>query len=75
MNCDPLTNSMPCTLPPLFDNRDKIIALMHQHNIPSMAMAWITDGEVAEVRAFGTYDDHRAIPVNAIYNVASLTHV
>ena len=48
---------------------------MHQHNIPSMAMAWITDGEVAEVRAFGTYDDHRAIPVNAIYNVASLTHV
>lgn len=60
---------------PLFDNRDKIIALMHQHNIPSMAMAWITDGEVAEVRAFGTYDDHRAIPVNAIYNVASLTHV
>lgn len=58
---------------PMFDNREKILALMHQHNIPSMAMAQIADGNIAEVRAFGTYDDHRAIPTNAIFNVASLT--
>lgn len=57
---------------PLFDNREKITALMRQHNIPSMAMARIANGKIAEIRAFGTYDDRRAVPANAIYNVASL---
>ena len=58
---------------PLFDNQAKITELMRQHNIPSMTIARIADGKVAEVRAFGTYDDHRAISTDAIYNVASLT--
>jgi CubicO group peptidase (beta-lactamase class C family) len=58
---------------PLFDERAKVTALMRQHNIPSMAVVRIADGKIAEIRAFGAYDDHRAIPADAIYNVASLT--
>jgi len=58
---------------PLFDDRAKILALMRQHNIPSMTIARIAGGMVAELRAFGVYDDGRAIPTDAIYNVASLT--
>jgi len=58
---------------PLFDDREKILTLMRQHNIPSMVLARIAEGKIAEVRAFGTDDDGRAISTNAIYNVASLT--
>jgi len=58
---------------PLFDDRVRITALMRQHNIPSMTIARITDGKIAEIRAFGTYANGRAIPADAIYNVASLT--
>ncbi|HEY4054052.1 MAG TPA: serine hydrolase [Terriglobales bacterium] len=58
---------------PLFDNRAKIEALMKQHKVPSMVIARIVDGEIAEVRAFGEYDNGHAIATNAIYSVASLT--
>ena len=58
---------------PLFDNRARITALMAQHHIPSMAIARIVDGKIAGIRAFGRYDDGRAVPVDVIYNVASLT--
>jgi CubicO group peptidase (beta-lactamase class C family) len=58
---------------PLFDNRAKILALMRHHNIPSMVVARIADGKIAEIRAFGTNDGGHAVPTDAIYNVASLT--
>jgi hypothetical protein len=58
---------------PLFDNRARIQALMTQHKIPSMVIARIVDGGIAEVRAFGEYDNGRAVATNAIYSVASLT--
>lgn len=58
---------------PLFDNRARIEDLMKQHKIPSMVIARIVDGGIAEVRAFGDYDNGRSIATNAIYSVASLT--
>jgi CubicO group peptidase (beta-lactamase class C family) len=58
---------------PLFDDRAKIQGLMKQHKIPSMVIARIVDGGIAEVRAFGEYDNGHAISTDAVYSVASLT--
>jgi CubicO group peptidase (beta-lactamase class C family) len=58
---------------PIFDQETKILSLMRQHTIPSMAIARIEGGKIQVLNVYGKLDDVRAAPLNTIYNVASLT--
>ncbi len=58
---------------PLFDNDRHLEAAMALLDIPSMALARIEGGRLQQVRVLGELVEGRAAPVDAIYNIASLT--
>jgi CubicO group peptidase (beta-lactamase class C family) len=63
---------------PLFNKDNRIISLLNQHNIPSLGIGYINNGELQQVRLFGnkkmTADRvNKPITKNALYKVASLT--
>jgi CubicO group peptidase (beta-lactamase class C family) len=58
---------------PLFDNDSKITSLLEQHNIPSIAIGYIEDGKLKQLRSFGVQKQGSPASVNSIYKVASLT--
>lgn len=58
---------------PLFDNEKQIEKLLEQHHIPSMAMGYVENGRISQLKAFGVQKDSIPVSVNTIYKVASLT--
>lgn len=58
---------------PLFDNDTKISNLLEQHKIPSIAIAYINQGKLKQVRSFGFQKKKVSVSTNSIYKVASLT--
>ncbi len=58
---------------PLFDSDTKIENLLKQHNIPSIAIGYIENGTLKQVRAFGVQKQGVPVSTNTIYKVASLT--
>ncbi|MFT4680158.1 MAG: CubicO group peptidase (beta-lactamase class C family) [Flavobacteriales bacterium] len=58
---------------PLFASDPKIENLLEQHNIPSIAIGYIEDGKLAQLRSFGNQKDDSPASINSIYKVASLT--
>jgi len=63
---------------PLFNKESRINQLLTQHNIPSLGIGYINNGELQQVRLFGNKkitSDKSAQPItkNSLYKVASLT--
>lgn len=58
---------------PLFDSDTKILNLLKQHKIPSIAIGYIEDGKLKQLRSFGVQKQGSPASVNSIYKVASLT--
>jgi len=58
---------------PLFENDAKITDLLKQHKIPSIAIGYIEDGKLKQLRSFGVQKQGVPASVNSIYKVASLT--
>lgn len=58
---------------PLFDDDTKISELLSQHKIPSIAIGYIEEGKLKQLRSFGTQKQGVPASVNSIYKVASLT--
>jgi len=58
---------------PLFDSDIKISSLLKQHKIPSIAIGYIEDGKLKQLRSFGIQKQGAPASVNSIYKVASLT--
>jgi CubicO group peptidase (beta-lactamase class C family) len=58
---------------PLFDSDTKISNLLKQHKIPSIAIGYIEDGKLKQLRSFGDQKQGSPASVNSIYKVASLT--
>lgn len=57
----------------LFDNDKEIDALLKKHKIPSIAIGLIKNGELQQIRTFGSKKSNQPISNNSIYKVASLT--
>jgi CubicO group peptidase (beta-lactamase class C family) len=57
----------------LFTNDAEIEQLLAQHNIPSLGIGYIEEGELRQIRVFGEKSDGRPAKYNTIYKVASLT--
>jgi len=58
---------------PLFDSDTKISNLLKQHKIPSIAIGYIEEGKLKQLRSFGIQKQGAPVSVNSIYKVASLT--
>ena len=58
---------------PLFDDDTKISELLNQHKIPSIAIGYIEEGQLKQLRSIGTQKKGVPASVNSIYKVASLT--
>lgn len=58
---------------PLFDNDTKTTNLLKQHKIPSIAIGYINQGNLKQLRSFGVQKQGVPVSVNSIYKVASLT--
>jgi len=58
---------------PLFMNDSDIEKLINQHNIPSMAIGYINNGELQQIRTFGEKRKGMPVNYNSIYKIASLT--
>lgn len=57
----------------VFDDDKRLEAMLAQHHIPSMANADIEHGQLRSVRVVGELTRGRPAPMDAIYDVASLT--
>jgi CubicO group peptidase (beta-lactamase class C family) len=58
---------------PLFDTDTKISELLKQHKIPSIAIGYIEEGKLKQLRSFGVQKQGVPASANSIYKVASLT--
>jgi CubicO group peptidase (beta-lactamase class C family) len=57
----------------LFDSDDDMERLIAQHNIPSIAIGYINEGKLQQVRLYGEKIKDQPVDYNTIYKVASLT--
>lgn len=60
-------------LQPLFEDDEKIEELIKNLNVTSLALGYINQGEIQQIRTFGEMSKGKAIRYNSIYKVASLT--
>lgn len=58
---------------PLFEDDAEVTKLLKQHHIPSIALGYIEDGNIKQLRSFGVQKDTVPVSVNTLYKVASLT--
>ncbi|MFT7071577.1 MAG: CubicO group peptidase (beta-lactamase class C family) [Patiriisocius sp.] len=58
---------------PLFNTDSKIASLLEQHKIPSVAIGYIEEGVLKQLRSFGSQKQGMPVSVHSIYKVASLT--
>lgn len=57
----------------LFENDKNIEELLKKHNIPSISLGIIKNGELQQIRTFGSKKSGQPISNSSIYKVASLT--
>ncbi len=57
----------------LFDKDTNIANLLQQHKIPSIAIGYINQGKLQQVRSFGVQKQNISVSVNSMYKIASLT--
>ena len=57
----------------LFDNDANIENLLQQHKIPSIAIGYIDQGKLQQVRSFGFQKQNIPASVSSVYKIASLT--
>jgi len=56
-------------------NADQVSAWLKERNIPALAIGVIRDGRLRSVDVYGELDAGRPAPVDAVFNVASLTKI
>jgi len=58
---------------PFFDKGTDINRLLKMHNMPSVALGYINNGALQQIRVFGNNKSGAPARYNNIYKVASLT--
>jgi CubicO group peptidase (beta-lactamase class C family) len=56
-----------------FGFQDSVSMWMAKSHVPALAVATIEGGKVKDVHVFGTFENRKPAPRNALFNVASLT--
>lgn len=60
---------------PDFGSADQVNRWIKDHNVPALAIGVIHDGQLQSVNVYGELDTGRPAPVDAVFNVASLTKI
>jgi CubicO group peptidase (beta-lactamase class C family) len=56
-----------------FDNETEIESWLKENHVPTLGIGIIQDGQLQQVKVFGTLKNGRQAPYNTLFNVASLT--